>query len=207
MPGLSGGSFARLTGLAEAQAQMRALPKEAIEAFGIASEKTAKLIALQARAKAPIRKVPIGGYRGGALRERIGASLDASSGTSVVGIERGALVVTKTNNRVWVSRRRAGTREILLKSGKRKGQTAQSSYRMLLRQSERANLRGAGGVIIQPTKYGHFSELGRGGRSGSGAAHPWLRPAVEGSQDYFVDQMRAAAKGVETNLAQQGLKG
>lgn len=198
--------FVKLYGLGEATRQMRELPKAARENYAIAAEQTAKLIVMRARAKVP-RRPPITGYSGGALQQRIGYAVNRSSGDAVVGIEKGLIVITRAGRQVWVRTERKRTLERVSTKGKRKGQIVKTTYRSLLGNHERAEVRFAGGRIVQPTKYGHFSEFGRGGRRGTAASHPWLVPAVLQSVEYFTDQMRWAARETETNLAAEGFKG
>jgi hypothetical protein len=191
---------AKLLGLDQAIAQMRRLPVACREEFGEASLAAAKYAAIQARALAPVRKTSLKSYSGGALRQRIGSAYNRSTGMAMVGIEKGALVVARTERRTWVTRARYGQRDRIVEVGKRKGMYVKTGYKMLLRLEERRKVVASGGLVVQPTKYGHFSEIGRGGRRGRARSHPWLRPAVERTREFFLSQMRAAASRTESLL-------
>jgi hypothetical protein len=204
MPGYRDSQFVKLFGLAEANRQMKELPKEAIEAFGDAAFMTAKLVAVRAASKAPIRQKPLGGYRGGALRQHIGAWQNKATGEARVGIMKGLLVVRANGHTTAIARERYANRSLIVVKGPRKGMYVKTGPKVLLKLSERERVRHDAGVIIQPTKYGHFSELGGGGRTGTGAARPWLAPAVEQSTDYFLMQMRRAADQSAEHLAAMG---
>ncbi len=197
--------FVKLYGLTEAARQMKALPRLALDAFGDAAYLTAQLVASRAAGKAPKRKTPLGGYTGGALRQHIAASQNKTTGEAQVGIHTGLLVVRSSGRTTAVTQTRTRQRSRLVLKGKRAGTYVKTSYKMLLRRDERARVRRAGSLIIQPTKYGHFSEFGKGGRSGAGVATPWLQPTVEQSQDFFLVKMRAAAAASELALARMGV--
>lgn len=206
MPMLSNRKFCTLSGLSEAKVLMRKLPEEVRDGYTLAAWKTAIQIVARAKSKVPTRKGAKGGYAGGGLRSRLDFSVDQRSGEVRVGIARGVIVVGRNGKNTLITRQRYGQRDRLVKSGPRKGQYVKTGYKMLLRVEERRKLRAIGSRIIQPTRYGHLVEYGHVGKRGPAGKTPYMGVSVEESRDYFLEQMRDAAKRTESNLAAIGLR-
>lgn len=184
MPILTDREFARFIGAAEARRQMKALPKLVVRAFGDAAETTGKAIVNRAQGRVPVRT--------GSLRDHLGYSRSSASGQVNVGIARGVLVVRGGYTPVQAVRRFG---------------SPLGGKRSLVTKANRRRLASEGARLIQPTKYGHFAEFGKGGPHRGAKRQEFLTPAVEGSRDDFLAQMRISALDVERELIALGLRG
>jgi hypothetical protein len=187
-----------LQGLKELEAQLRTLPLVVRRVFSEGAYRTAQLVVLRAAAKAPVRRHPRRWYTGGMLKQALTAVKDTRTGGARLGLDRRLIVINASGRIAAVNRARKS--QWFTKTGKKR------TDRVYLRKGEREKVRIAGGLIIQPAKYGHFTEYGRGGRGRGARFAPWLAPAVAQSTDYLAREMKLAAEDVAGELSKLGRK-
>lgn len=195
MPGWSDKQFATLVGLSEAKRQLAQLPEVVRGPSYTAIRASTDALAAAAQARAPRRADnAIPGYRGGALEARIVARTSLKHLIGMVGIARGLLVVTRRGRVVSVTRRMVVAKADRNKAGHR------YRRRRLLGRAQRQAIAKAGGIVIQPTKYGHLMEFG----TPKVAARSFLRPVARRQQAPFEADLRQTVPDVIRALQQLG---
>lgn len=194
-------SFMQLVGLTEAKRQLAALEPELRRRSVPAIQASVDAIVAAARARTPLRQDTSStpGYAGGALRSAIQGRVSKTHLIGLVGLSRGVIVV------VHGQAHRVTTAEVVTRTwvDRRTGKTRTARRRRYASQAQRAAVRGAGGRVIQPTKYGHLIEFGTGRGRREVAM---LRAAVRQERQPFESRMRAVAPDIERALAAQGLR-
>lgn len=187
MPPLTDSRFARLVGLTEAKRQLGALPEVVRRPVYAVVQASTVDMANVAKAYAPRRDPSaVPGYSGGELESRIAGRASLKHLVGVVGIEKGARVVIRGRS-VAINKTTAVTHRRL----KKDGTYVMSRRRRVLGQTQRAKVRAVGGLVIQPTKYGHLMEFGRTGGRGRIAPRSYLRSAAKRSQTAFTADLKA----------------
>lgn len=192
---LTNAGFDKVIGLPEAKRQMAALPDEARKALLPGIRRTVDAMAAAARAAAPVRRDAVGSYHGGALRDRIAGRTSATHLIGMVGITVGAIVVNRQGQTFRIDRKD----RLKYRMRRKNGEYQTRTWSRVMGTRDRERLRRSGGVLVQPSRYGHLQEF-EGGRS-------FIRGAAHGEQGAFETRMRGIIPDVTRALEAMGHKG